>query len=333
MYFTPEDARSTYRSLRVALIALVVFLGASVIETKLSADCWQGSISAYFYTASHAVFVASLCAVGVCLVVYKGSTRTEDVLLNFAGVLAFAVALAPTKSSVPCGGGEPSPFDPTIGVDNNVLALLIAIVAGVAFYGVVRSTHPDPPDEYDVPPPVIPQRFGGLIRWVLARAATLLSCVERWLPYLLGLGLVAYFGLFTTNWTWFADWRHNIAAIAMFVAIILVVLHYAAYAVARRRAGNKRGRYVGLYLTIAAAMIGALLAAAFLQIWEHPLGVLVVEAVCIVFFGFFWVVQSFDLWGVEKYPVGSLSELLHKLTDAQPPETGVQPPEAEVLHG
>ena len=333
MYYTPKDARLTYRSLRVALIALVVFLGASVIDTWLSAGCWQGSVSAYFYTASHAVFVASLCAVGVCLIVYKGSTRTEDVLLNFAGVLAFVVALAPTKSSVPCGGGEPTPFDPTIGVDNNVLALLIAIVVGVAFYGVVRSTHPHPPDQNDVAPPVIPQRFGGLIRWALARAATLLSCVERWLPYFLGLGLVAYFGLFTMNWTWFADWRHNIAAIAMFVAIILVVLHYAAYAAARRRAGNKRGRYVALYLAIAAAMIVALLSAACLQFWEHPLGVLVVEAVCIVFFGFFWVVQSFDLWEVEKYPVGSLSELLRTLTDAQPPDADAQAPEAEVQGG
>jgi hypothetical protein len=329
MYFTPKDARSTYRSLRIALIALVVFLGASVIETRLCAGCWQGSVSAYFYTASHAVFVASLCAVGVCLIVYKGSTRTEDVLLNFAGVLAFAVALAPTKSSVPCGGGEPTPFDPTIGVDNNVLALLIAIVVGVAFYGVVQAIEPDPPDQNDAAPPVVARRFGGLIRWVLARAATLLSCIERWLPYLLGLGLVAYFGLFTTNWTWFADWRHNIAAIAMFVAIILVVLHYAAYAAARRRADNRRGRYVTLYLVIALAMILALAWAAIAQFWERPLGVLVVEALLIAAFGLFWVVQSFDLWETEKYPVGSLSELLRKLTDALPPEADAQPPEAD----
>src|SRR5215212_5148728 len=124
MFYTPDDARSTYRSLRVALVTLVVFLGASVIDTRLSADCWQRTISEYFYTTSHAVFVASLCAAGVCLIVYKGSTRTEDVLLNFAGVLAFAVALVPTDSPIPCRPGLPIPADLTAGVDNNVRALL-----------------------------------------------------------------------------------------------------------------------------------------------------------------------------------------------------------------
>jgi hypothetical protein len=325
MFYTPDDARSTYRSLRIALVALVVFLAASVVDTRLSADCWQGSISAYFYTTSHAVFVASLCAVGVCLIVYKGSTRTEDVLLNFAGVLAFAVALAPIASPVPCRPGLPIPAELTAGVDNNVRALLIAIVVGVAFYRIVRSAHPDPPNEYGVDPPIDTRRFGGAVKWVLARAATLMSWVERGLPYFLGLGLVAYFAAFATDWTWFTAWRHEIAAIAMFVAIILVVLHYAAYAAARRRAGNKRGRYVGLYLGIAAAMIVALLWAAVLEFWKRPLGVLVVEAACILLFGLFWVVQSFDLWRLEKYPVGSLSDLLRALTDGQPPEADAQP--------
>jgi hypothetical protein len=104
-----------------------------------------------------------------------------------------------------------------------------------------------------------------------------------------------------------------------------VVLHYAAYAAARRRAGNKRGRYVGLYLGIAAAMVAALLSAALLEFWKRPLGVLVVEAACILLFGLFWVVQSFDLWRLEKYPVGSLSDLLRALTDGQPPEADAQP--------
>jgi hypothetical protein len=325
MFNTPDDARSTYRSLRVALVALVAFLGTSVIDTRLSADCWQRTISEYFYTTSHAVFVASLCAAGVCLIVYKGSTRTEDVLLNFAGVLAFAVALVPTDSPIPCRPGLPIPADLTAGVDNNVRALLIAIVVGVAFYGIVRSTHPDPPNEYDVDPPIDTRRFGGPVKWVLARAATLLSWVERWLPYFLGLGLVAYFASLATDWQWFTESRHDIAAIAMFVAIILVVLHYAAYAAARRRAGNNRGRYVGLYLGIAAAMVLALLSAALLEFWKRPLGVLVVEAACIVLFGLFWVVQSFDLWRLQKYPVGSLSDLLRALTGGQPPEGDAQP--------
>lgn len=320
MFYTPDDARSTYRSLRIALVALVVFLAASVIDTRLSAGCWQGSISAYFYTPSHAVFVASLCAVGVSLIVYKGSTRTEDVLLNFAGVLAFAVALAPTGRPVPCRPGLPIPADLTAGVNNNVGALLIAIAAGLAFYGSVHLTQPDPPDDYNVPPPIDVRRFGGAVQWVLARTATLLSFLETWLPLFLVLGLFAYFAAFTANWKWFINQRHDIAAIAMFVAIILVVLHYAAYAAARRRAGNKRGRYVGLYLGIAVAMIVTLVLAGVLEFWERPLGVLVVEAACILLFGLFWVVQSIDLWRIEKYAVGSLSELLRELTQSAEPD-------------
>jgi len=317
----------------LALVALVIFLGASVIETRLSAGCWQGSISATFYTASHAAFVASLCAVGVCLIIYKGSTRTEDVLLNFAGVLAFAVALAPTKSPLTCRASVPSPFDPTIGVDNNILALVIAIVVGVAFYGVVHLTHPDPPDEYEIDPPVVIRRFGGPVRWALARVAALLSCLERWLPHLLGALLIAYFVAFTMEWQSFSEQRHNIAAIAMFVAVILVVLHYAVYAAARRRTGNKRGRYVALYLATAALMVVALLCAFLFKFWEQPLGVLGVEAACIGLFGFFWVVQSFDLWELEKYPVGPLSDLLLALTDAPTPETAPSPAEAAKEQG
>lgn len=61
MSFTPDDAKSTYRALRIALVALVIFLGASVIETRLSAGCWQGSISATFYTAGSAARSGDSC--------------------------------------------------------------------------------------------------------------------------------------------------------------------------------------------------------------------------------------------------------------------------------
>ena len=91
---TSNNAVTTYRYVRLGLVALVVFLSASVIDTRCNASDWQNSISAYFCTSSHGVFVASLCAVGAsCLVIYKGSTTAEDALLNFSGVLAIVVGL------------------------------------------------------------------------------------------------------------------------------------------------------------------------------------------------------------------------------------------------
>ena len=88
---SPDDAVTTYRYVRLGLVALVIFLIASVITTHRHAEGWQNWIGAYFYTSSHSVFIASLCAVGVCLIIYQGSTMTEDSLLNFAGFLAFIV--------------------------------------------------------------------------------------------------------------------------------------------------------------------------------------------------------------------------------------------------
>ena len=41
-------------------------------------------------------FVFSLAALGACLIAYKGNDAVEDVLLNFAGFMAFVVALVPT---------------------------------------------------------------------------------------------------------------------------------------------------------------------------------------------------------------------------------------------
>ena len=87
----------TYRFLRGGLVVMVVMLFASLIVVAITTDgCWQTSISAYYYTAAHSVFVASLCALGILLITYRGSNDTEDILLDLAGVLAFVVAMVPT---------------------------------------------------------------------------------------------------------------------------------------------------------------------------------------------------------------------------------------------
>jgi hypothetical protein len=109
-YIEPETALSTYRYLRIGLVAAVAVLTASVVLTRLGTGYEQDSVSAYYYTESHNIFVAALCAAGFGLIAYKGEAVTEDVLLNFAGFMAFVVALVPTArpscpaptSTTPC---------------------------------------------------------------------------------------------------------------------------------------------------------------------------------------------------------------------------------------
>ena len=128
---TAEEAAVTYRYVRVGLVAMVVFLLVSLGLTWAH-TCLQDSISAFFYTRTHAVFVAALCAMGSCLIVYQGSRLGEDALLNFAGFLSFVVALIPTGSTGVCEAWLPTVSDPFGATANNMIALLVAAAAGVA---------------------------------------------------------------------------------------------------------------------------------------------------------------------------------------------------------
>src|SRR5262245_17092786 len=117
----------TYRYLRIAMVVLVACLFASVVyewhATGNGWECMQKSISAYYYTPAQAIFVATLFAIGACMVALKGNTETEDLLLNIAGSLAPVVALVPTPNKGTCmsilfPGGERS-----ANVANNMTAL------------------------------------------------------------------------------------------------------------------------------------------------------------------------------------------------------------------
>ena len=103
-----ESTTETYLYLRVGLVALAVFLGASlVIELAFGDSPWLGSISAYYYTPVRSVFVGTLSAMGVCLIAIKGRDRPrEDLMLNLAGMCAPVVALVPTPLEDAACGAE-----------------------------------------------------------------------------------------------------------------------------------------------------------------------------------------------------------------------------------
>jgi hypothetical protein len=103
---TPDDLRanmlSTYFSLRAGLVLLsftfpVVFLAYSLYahgaltEDSISAFCRASGAPGWVRN----YFVATLCAIGSLLVMYRGFGTLENWLLNVAGVCAIFVAFVP----------------------------------------------------------------------------------------------------------------------------------------------------------------------------------------------------------------------------------------------
>ena len=286
----------TYRYVRVGLVALVMFLFVSLTLTWGS-TCLQGSISAFFYTRSHAVFVGTLCAAGICLIAYKGSRIGEDALLNFAGFMAFVVALIPTDSGGLCQPWLPTVADPFGGVANNVVALFAATATGAALYlGMSRWRRPQP-----APTASAPDCAQAATAW--KQLATALLRTERYLPA--ALFVIAIVGAPLLLWDWFMARAHVIAAAALFLSITLVAVYHACYA----RAAARR-RLTRFYAAIAALMLLTVgLAIVFLYL-QLPYAVILVEGLLLLLFGVFWAVQTWDVWdAADRYPADSVPTL------------------------
>src|SRR5689334_23262364 len=128
-----HTGRDTYRYLRGGMVVIIVMLFAAIFIDSVPTGCWQDSISAYYYTAARNVFVATLCCLGILLIVYKGSNDTEDVLLNLAGTLAFFVAFVPVQlpEAAGCQQVLPTAAEKSDAITNNVGAAIAALaVAG-----------------------------------------------------------------------------------------------------------------------------------------------------------------------------------------------------------
>ena len=78
------SAIKTYRYLRIGMLVAVIALASSILEEywKPGVSCFMGSISGYYYTPIHSVFISVMVAIGVALIVIKGKTATEDALLR-----------------------------------------------------------------------------------------------------------------------------------------------------------------------------------------------------------------------------------------------------------
>jgi hypothetical protein len=144
---TPGDEHViSYMRLRlfIGLIGLALPFGLplGVYLFDSGADAFQWSISHYYYTKMHILFVGLLCVLGAFLFTYRGKFYYENILSTLAGLLAFFVAIFPTpyEGYLPVHG---IPFinlqpvkdfvGPTHFISATILFICFALISGFYF--------------------------------------------------------------------------------------------------------------------------------------------------------------------------------------------------------
>ena len=275
-----DSVAETYLALRMAPVILVGLLFASVLFRILATDgrCYQISISAYYYTPVRPVFIAALCAIGVCLIINHGSTPTENVALDFCGFFAFVVAFVPTPYVVSCGvSNVPTERSITIAVGNNIPAVFVAAVAAV-WWGWK----------------MVPGGPSAARRTIPSSAKVSLAITV----IALAIG-IAYYVLRQDD---FLEAGHFLAAVGLFTCIVWVVSVNAWdladphrrldwFTAVKKAATNRYGLVV----------ISMVLSGAVAVLTRWPFGfahwVFLIEALLILEFAVFWTMQTNELKG------------------------------------
>lgn len=275
-------AVKSYRYLRLAMVAMVLGLAVAVVHEVLRVDgnCWQTSLSGYYYTPVQNLFVGALVAIGVCLVSLKGNTDSEDVLLNFAGICAPFVALVPFDDPGTCGVVTDG-LNRDLDIANNVVALLAVFGAALAALAALWWHNRRRPD--DEPPPTRIELLGY--------AASVLV-------------FLAAVAVFWRQPEWFDRYGHPVAAIAMFAFVFVNVVVNAVNLYFERRSTDAPVRRLNRYSWVALAMTGCVVGSLLLGLRGVEHWLLVIEASLIGCFAVFWGLQTWELWdqGLRKAP-------------------------------
>jgi hypothetical protein len=276
-----DATRATYRYLRVSIVTLALLLGVSLlIELGWGTGEPFGSISGYYYSPVRSVFVGTLVAIGPALIALKGRPGWEDTLLDLAGMVIPIVAFVPTPYQFgagvcPSGTVACVPPDLVPAVDNNVAALLVVGALGLAFAWWQR-------------------------RFLTDRTKR----VGLWIATGLWLAFVVWF---TQGHASFLKGAH-VAAATLFFTLVAGVAFNAGRNVQTRGAlrGLSPAGYSAWYRAIGTLMIVVVAAAlAFYGVsawrgfepWFYT--VFAVEAVLLMLFVTFWVLQTMENWDDE----------------------------------
>lgn len=109
----------------------------------LSGPGIETSISAYYYTIMRDVFVASLCAIGVFLMSYRGYQKIDEIAGKLACVFAVGTALLPTSPVM-----NATPVQSLVGTFHVTMAGLLFL--SLAFFSLFlfRKTDPTKPPTF-----------------------------------------------------------------------------------------------------------------------------------------------------------------------------------------
>ncbi len=264
------------------MVVIIVMLFAAILIDSVPTDCWQASISAYYYTAARNVFVAAICCLGIMLIVYKGSNDTEDVLLNLAGTLAFFVAFVPVEipDTAGCQQVLPTAAEKSDAISNNVGAVIVALVVAAAIITLVYIVDSDSRSDTS--------RRGN---WLRVMSVVVLA------------GFVVAYLRFPAQFEAAAHW---VAAVMIF-AIIGAVVFINAYLVGNqdKQEPATRDRFRRCYRVIGWMMVGSVVGAVITGLvgaLSHPTGgawdvpVFALETALLLEFALFWAFQTFELW-------------------------------------
>lgn len=317
-----DNAVITYRYLRLGLVAAVAWLLISVAETSISTRCVQESLSDFYYTTSHSVFVAALCVIGVVMIVYQGSIPAEEILLDFSGFLAIVVAVVPTTPSPAyesaganaCGLSLPTEAHGTVGSENNLSSLLATSAVVVLTYWVVKPTRG--PDRTSS----AARRLGSATGFSARLAEFVLGAGQVIASTLAVLYVLAGIIWFIATPNQFQLHAHSMAALGLFVGIVFVSIFYASYAAlegkAEARIYSAIATLMAVTLTIVAILREGNIASGHATLWS--------EIILIVEFASFWLVQTRDLWHTRKYtPHATAGARQHHGRPQVPPKTAV----------
>lgn len=254
----------THRSLRLALVGIVVAIAASVL-IQLAHDGWVPlpSISDYFYSPARGVFVGGLTAASVSLFALSGRDA-ESILLDVAAVFAPLIAIIPTGYR-----GRPFVPDDVLPTVRNGVAVYLVMVAALVLLAVILAIR-------------------GEVAWrrvvIVGSIAGLASAA---------LGVLAFAPGVSESFPFAGRVNLHLVATVCFFAMFAAIPLVTVFGRTERAEAVYRRIYLAVSIVIVVALVLTVVAAII-----HPEGdgVLIGETVALVTFAVFWTTQTIERW-------------------------------------
>ena len=129
-------AIKTWRYLRASMIGFVlaIFIGVRFERSK-APGCFQTSISAYYYTPVHGIFIGALVAVGTCLICLQRQHRCRRHPPEPRRHVRSRRRSVPTPGTGSCGSVLTTADNRDVNISNNMFVLLAVGAAGFRIPG------------------------------------------------------------------------------------------------------------------------------------------------------------------------------------------------------